>query len=88
MKDCPLWKIFLYMSLVLLVVCLVNPPIVIAEESSQAVCPGGRTVSCKAHRCVCVNNSGCTGFDSQGNIIVDNPCPARNTEQLEEGPIS
>lgn len=88
MSPLPLSKILRFLYLVLVLVCLVSPPVSSAGETKTANCPGGRTVSCSAHRCVCVENSGCTGYDSQGNVTSDNPCPARYEIAGEEGPVS
>lgn len=89
MKPFSLSKILPYLYLALLIVILTNPPITTASPETKTVsCPGGRTVSCTAHRCVCVENSGCTGYDSQGNVTSDSPCPARYEIAGEDGLVS
>ena len=84
MKYSPIPPIVLCVSLVLAGVGLFKPPTVLAESGS-ANCGGGRTVYCSAYRCVCINNVGCTGYDSQNRVVSDNPCPAR--APLEEAPV-
>jgi hypothetical protein len=76
MKSCPSSMTFLYACLLLAVVwLLIEPPKALAETRS-ANCGGGRTVTCTAATCICTENVGCTGYDAQGNVVVDKPCPS------------
>lgn len=75
MKSCPISLIVLYACLVLAVILLVKPLTTLAEGTGSAHCGGGRTVTCNAYRCECQDNVGCTGYDAQGNVILNKPCP-------------
>lgn len=70
------------LSLAILYACLLLTPVLIwltatrnvAAETGSASCGGKRTVTCNAYRCVCIDNSGCTGYDIRGNVVQDEPC--------------
>ncbi len=47
-----------------------------SRGNNTADCGGGRTVTCSAPRCFCLDNVGCTGYDAQGQVVTDSPCPA------------
>jgi hypothetical protein len=54
-----------------------STPILPQSINRQSVdCGGGRGVSCHAYRCECVENVGCTGYDSQGRVVEDITCPS------------
>jgi hypothetical protein len=75
MKSCPASMIFLYSCLLLAVVwLLIEPPKALAEVRSASC--GDRMVTCNAFRCVCEDNVGCTGYDAQGKVVSDKPCPS------------
>lgn len=78
MKSCPLPPSFLYIFLLLAVAWLLIKPIVAIAATGTANCGGGVTISCNAYRCDCRDNVGCTGYDSNGNVISSqtNACPA------------
>lgn len=80
MKATPISLLPLFICLILAVVCLVAPPTVLAGNTAS--CPGGRTVSCSAYRCDCINNTGCTGYDASGRVVEDSPCPASGGFQI------
>lgn len=75
MRPRPVSLLPLYVCLILTAVCLVATPVVLAVPNT-ANCGGGRSVSCSAYRCVCIENDGCTGYDASGNKVEDNPCPS------------
>lgn len=78
MKSRPIALLPLYVCVLLIVACLATAPAVLASPGNTANCGGGRTVSCSAYRCVCIDNTGCTGYDTSGKKVEDNPCPAVN----------
>ena len=50
--------------------CLPPPPTQLLAATGTATCPGGISISCSAYRCDCVDNVGCTGYDSSGNVVA------------------
>jgi hypothetical protein len=85
-KSRPISLFPLYICLALWAASLITPPAVLALETKSAGCGGGRTVSCSAFRCVCQENIGCTGYNSDGQVVQDSPCPSR-VAPIEEAPV-
>jgi hypothetical protein len=83
MKSRPVSLLPLYLWLLLTAAYLVAAPVVLAGPPNIANCGGGRTVSCSAYKCVCIENAGCTGYDASGNKVEDNPCPAGDDDLPE-----
>lgn len=44
-------------------------------SAKVADCGGGRVVSCTAYTCICEPNVGCTGYDVNGTLVQERPCP-------------
>lgn len=85
MIPCKISLRILYACLALALVCLIMRPAVLALETKSASCGGGRSVSCNAYQCVCQDNYGCTGYNAQGQVTQDYPCPAGRV--VEQGPV-
>jgi hypothetical protein len=71
---------FLLLFLLLGASWLPPQPLTVRAMTGTARCGAGRTVSCNAYRCVCQDNVGCTGYDAQGRIVENSPCPAGDTD--------
>ena len=84
MKPSPISLIVRYVCLASVILWVVDSTTATAASGS-ASCGGGAKVTCQAYRCVCQDNVGCTGYDAQGRVVSDSPCPARMP--LQEAPV-
>lgn len=68
-KILKLLAIILYVGLLLAAAALLPQHQKLTAATGTAKCPGGYVITCKAFRCECVDNLGCTGYDSNGKVI-------------------
>lgn len=45
--------------------------------TGNAICADGTTISCQAMKCSCIDNVGCRGYNSLGELIKEIPCPPK-----------
>lgn len=90
MKSSPLSLFLLRICMLIAIVSLLSVPTAVVAASGSAECPGGQTVSCAAYRCDCIDNVGCTGYDSNGNVMggQTKACPAATHDLPEDAPVS
>lgn len=84
MKSCPFPPVFLYVCLLLTAAWLLIMPAAVIAATGTANCGGGQVVTCEAYRCDCTDNVGCTGYDSNGNIVSSQTRQCSSDYQMEE----
>lgn len=64
-----------------LVATYLLPPSALAATGS-ASCGAREDAYCSAHTCVCIDGSGCTGFDSGGNVVSTARCSDQPVKKI------